>query len=174
MGEAKKKKSVSKESPEDIVSKKTGILLDVGCRNRKEENFIGIDSRPYPDVDIVHDLEKFPYPIDDDSCLTIKAAHVIEHIAPNNVFAFMDELWRMLHPDGKLAISAPYAGSAMYWMDPSHRIGITERTWQYFDPGYPLYEYHKPKPWKIIPGCLIWKVEGSIEVVLSKIVRVEA
>ena len=46
-----------------------GLLLDVGARDRKQPNFVGIDSRKYPGVDIVHPLDKFPYPIKDDSCI---------------------------------------------------------------------------------------------------------
>jgi len=39
------------------------LLLDIGCRDRKQQNFIGMDSRKHLDVDVVHNLEKFPYPL---------------------------------------------------------------------------------------------------------------
>ena len=143
-----------------------GMLLDVGCRDRKQPNFIGIDREIHPGVDIVHDLEKFPYPIKSNSCLTIKAAHIIEHIKPWLVIDFMNELWRMLILDGQLAISSPYAGSTGYLQDPTHCTGITEKTWQYFDSDYPAYQQYKPNPWKIEHS--VYKPDGNIEAILRK------
>jgi predicted O-methyltransferase YrrM len=145
---------------------KNGLLLDVGCRDRKEINWLGIDWKLHPGVDIVHDLEKFPYPIPDESCITIKAAHVAEHIAPRVFFGWMDEMWRMLKPDGQLVLSAPYAGSIGFWGDPTHINGITEVTFQHFDPDLPLYAHYSPKPWNIEHAT--WHVNGNIEAVLRK------
>ena len=143
-----------------------GQLLDVGCKDRKQVNFIGIDSRPHPGVDIVHDLEVFPYPIETDSCHTIKCAHVIEHIKPWLVIPFMDELWRMLVVGGQLALSAPYARSNGFIQDPTHCTMITERTFMYFDQDSPIYEHYRPKPWKT--DYCAYKPDGNIEVILVK------
>ena len=106
--------------PKGRIKESKGILLDVGCRDRKQDNFIGIDTKLRPGVDIVHNLEQFPYPIKDGECLTIKAAHVIEHIKPWLVIDWMNEMWRMLKVGGQLAVSAPYANSALYLQDPTH------------------------------------------------------
>lgn len=142
------------------------MLLDIGCRDRKQPNFIGLDSIRHAGVDIIHDLEKFPYPIKDESCMTIKCAHVIEHIKPWLVISFMNELWRMLLPGGQLAISAPYAGSPGYWQDPTHCTMITEKTWMYFDIESPIYQYYRPKPWKA--EHIAYKPNGNIEAILRK------
>lgn len=140
--------------------------MDVGCRNRKESNFTGISNRMYPGVDIVHDLESFPYPFDDESCLTIKAAHVVEHIKPWVVMDWFNEMWRLLVPQGQLAISAPFANSQGFFNDPTHCTYINEATFQHFDPVYPMYKQHEPKPWKI--EFASWQYGGNIEAVLSK------
>jgi len=147
-----------------------GMLLDIGCRDRKQYNFIGIDSRPLPGVDIVHDLEKFPYPIDPECCLTIKCAHVIEHIKPWLVIDFMNELWRMLVLNGQLMITAPYANSKGYLQDPTHITQITEQTWMYFDQVMPLYNHYRPKPWRV--EHISFKPDGNIEAVLKKVAEV--
>lgn len=143
-----------------------GMLLDVGCRDRKQPNFIGIDWREHPGVDLVHDLEKFPYPFPSGSCLTIKCVHVIEHVKPWLVFPFMNELWRLLIPDGQLMINAPYAGSPGFWADPTHVTHVTEVTWQLFDPAFPLYEQYRPNPWKLEHSA--WKPGGNIEAIFRK------
>jgi len=148
------------------LAKKAGVLLDVGCRDRKEPNWVGIDNFSRPGVDIVHDLEKFPYPIKSDSCITIKAAHVAEHINPRLFFKWMDEMWRMLKVDGQFVLSAPYAGSIGFWHDPTHVCYLTEVTFQFFDPDFVLYQQYKPKPWNIEHAA--WKPNANIEAILRK------
>lgn len=149
-----------------------GMLLDIGCKDRKEANFVGMDWKEHPGVDVVHDLDSFPYPFEDESCLTIKCAHVIEHIKPWNVIDFMNELWRLLLPNGQLAISAPYAGSPGFFQDPTHCTMITEKTWMHFDPGFPdLYDKYIPKPWKIEFSA--YKPDGNIEAILRKIMPLD-
>lgn len=145
---------------------KSGILLDVGCRDRKETHFTGINDRKFEGVDIVHNLEAFPYPFPNESCLTIKAAHVIEHIKPWLAFDWFDEMWRLLIPNGQLAVSAPFANSQGFFNDPTHITYINEATFQHLDPNYPLYKQHEPKPWKI--DFASWQYGGNIEAILRK------
>ena len=145
---------------------KSGILLDVGCRDRKESNFTGINGRHLEGVDIVHNLESFPYPLKDESCLTIKAAHVVEHIKPWLVFEWFNEMWRLLVPKGQLVVSAPFANSQGFFNDPTHITYINEATFQHLDPNYSMYKQHEPLPWKIEYAS--WSYGGNIEAILSK------
>jgi SAM-dependent methyltransferase len=151
-------------------TKAKGILLDIGLIDIKQPNFIRMAKRKEPEVDIVHDLEKFPWPLKSDSCLMVLAAHIIEHIKPWNTVAWMNELWRVMKKDGQLAISTPYAGSPLWNQDPDHCGHFNELSFYYFDPEFPkLYEVHKPQPWKIEKGSPIWKSEGNIECLLRPI-----
>lgn len=85
---------------------------------------------------------------------------------------FMNEIWRVMKPDGELMISAPYAGSAGDFWDPTHINHINEYTWSYFDPldqltGGMFYKFYRPKPWK--KKINNYDVNrGMIEVVLIK------
>jgi SAM-dependent methyltransferase len=152
------------------IEKKTGILLDVGCGLDKTPTFVGIDKIAGPGVDIVHDLEVFPWPLDDESCLTVVVRHVVEHIKPWLTLQFFDELWRVLKPRGQIAVMTPYAGSSLYWADPTHCNGFTEKTFWYFDPEIlgGLWRIYKPKPWKIEKGFPMYKQDGVIECLMSK------
>ena len=146
-----------------------GILLDIGCgKNKSRPEFVGLDKRPLEGVDIVHDLEVFPYPLDDESCLTIVGSHIIEHIKPWLMIDFMNELWRLLVPNGQLALSHPYGVNAFFVQDPTHCNPMSERTYQYFDPDYPLYQIYEPKPWRIEKGFPVWQNTGMMECILRK------
>lgn len=155
------------------VKARTGICLDIGCGANKQPNFVGMDVRDLPGVDICHDLEDIPYPLDDDSCITIVGSHIIEHIKPWFTIPIMNELWRIMKAGGRLALSMPYAGSPGYWQDPTHCNGCNEATWQYFDPVYPLYQIYKPRPWKIFKGFPVWQVTGNLEVLMEKILEAD-
>ncbi len=151
------------------VRRKRGILLDVGCGENKQKRFVGMDKRKLPGVDIVHDLEVFPYPLDDNSCLTIVGSHIVEHIKPWLMIDFMNELWRIAKVEGQLAISMPYGVSRGFQQDPTHCNVCNEATWQYFDPRFPLYNIYKPKPWEVSLGYPQYQDGGNMEVVMEKI-----
>lgn len=159
----------------DFLARKGGILLDIACGDNKQPGgFVGMDKRNIPGiVDIIHDLEVFPYPLPDESCLTIIGSHIVEHIKPWLFIDFMNELWRILKVEGQLAFVHPYAGSYGYWQDPTHCNGLNEASWQYFDPKHGLYEIYKPKPFETLKGYPIWSVNGNMEVVFKKITEEE-
>ncbi len=145
------------------------IKLDIGCGGNKQKGFIGMDARKLEGVDIVHNLEEFPYPIPADSCGTILGSHIIEHIKPWYTIPLFEELWRMMKVGGQLVLTTPYAGSAGFWQDPTHCNGFNEATFQYFDPRFPLWTIYKPKPFHIESGYPCWQPNGNLEIMLEKI-----
>lgn len=160
---------------EALLKSKSGINLDVGGGSRPQPGFINIDYRPLPQVDIVHDIEKTPWPLPDECVLKAVASHVLEHIEPHGgIFInVMDEIWRVLKPKGQFAFVVPYAGSQGFYQDPTHCNPIIETTMYYFDPdpegrniSGALYQFYQPKPWKI--QFMSAGREGILEVLLEK------
>lgn len=150
-----------------ILEEKNFINLDVGCGANKQQNFIGIDKRKLPNVDIVHDLEVFPYPIPSGSCNTIVGSHIVEHITPKVMIDFMNELWRICKVGGKVCFVLPYGWSYGFIQDPTHCNPCNEATWEYFDPTKYLYRIYEPKPF-FVEMCT-YQVTGNMEIVLVKI-----
>jgi SAM-dependent methyltransferase len=151
-----------------------GIRLHLGCGDDKQEGFIGMDNNDHQCVDIVHHIESFPYPIDDESCHVILAAQVAEHIDPRLTIDFFNELWRIMRPGGQLILSVPYAGSIMYWDDPTHCNGFIETTFSYFDFRHSFWQKYKPCPWSIDKGFPLWQSTGLLECVMTKVKYEEA
>lgn len=147
-----------------------GIMLDIACgANKQRGGFTGIDVRPLPGVDIVHDLNAYPWPLEDGSVLTAVCSHYIEHIPPHNFgfIKFMNELWRIMIPGGEVAIVTPHGNSQGYLQDPTHCNPCNESTFLYFTPGHPLYEIYRPKPWQI--KYIVASPTVNIEVVMVKV-----
>jgi len=121
-------------------------------------------------------MEKFPWPIDDEAVIRVIASHVLEHINPHKgVFIdVMNEIWRVMKPNGQFAFVVPHGQSLGYIQDPTHCNPINEVTMHYFDPdpeqlspmGASLYNFYKPKPWKIVQQY--FDQEGNMEVLLRK------
>lgn len=148
-----------------------GIKLDVGCGAHKQgPEWVGIDIQKLPGVDIIHDIETYPWPLPDNCVKIAVASHVAEHINPAKMgfIHWMNEVWRVVKVGHQFMMSLPYAGSPGYWQDPTHVNPCNENTWCYFDPLHPsgFWQFYRPKPWKIIQ-CT-FNVEGFMEVALEK------
>jgi SAM-dependent methyltransferase len=158
----------------DLLKKRKTSYVDIGCGAAKQgKQWFGIDYRKLPGVDLVQDLESFPWALPSNSFDIAISSHVVEHISPaHGVFiSWMNEAWRILNPGGQFIIGAPYATSVGMLRDPTHCNFVNEETWSYFDPydqffNGNLYHIYSPLPWEIKINT--WHSTGNIEVVLVK------
>ena len=100
-----------------------GYNLDIGCGPSKVSGFIGLDIRNFARVDIVHELNIKPWPLESNSADLIIASHVIEHV--DSVIEFMSEVHRVLKDNGKLAIRYPHYYQRHTFRDPTHKRFMT-------------------------------------------------
>lgn len=161
------------EKVESLMKLRAKVQVNLGCADSPLPNFINVDMLDLPGVDIIHDLETFPWPFPDNSVDLIIASQLVEHINPHKgiFIKFMDEAWRILKDKGQFMIATPYAPSTGYFQDPTHVNPCNELTWSYFDPvdertGGNLYKNYRPKPWKIVEN--VWYSNGNLEVLLEK------
>lgn len=84
------------------------LLLNLGCGTLKWSTHCNVDA--FGDVDVLWDLNTFPYPWADNSVDGIDMYHVLEHI-PDWWSAFK-ECARILKPGGYLEIHVPDESSA--------------------------------------------------------------
>lgn len=68
---------------DEILSENSGIKLDIGCGANKMPGFVGMDYRPLPGVDIVQNVEQFPWPIPNESVNFAMTSHLLEHLNPH-------------------------------------------------------------------------------------------
>lgn len=79
------------------------------------------DISPFNGVDTVHDLNRTPWPFEDNSFGSIAAIHLVEHL--DSLVSFMDECHRVLKLGGELYIETPEAGGDidLTHSDPTHK-----------------------------------------------------
>jgi ubiquinone/menaquinone biosynthesis C-methylase UbiE len=115
----------------------TPRALDVGCGTRKRPGAIGLDVNPRSDADVVHDLNKFPYPFADSEFDEIYVDNVLEHL--DDVIAVLEELHRIGRAGALVKIIVPYFRSRWAYVDPTHRHFFTVESMSYLDPNRPNY-----------------------------------
>ena len=73
------------------------MKLNLGSGSKILKGYVNVDKFQYYNPDVVHDLEKFPYPFEDNSVDEILLSHVLEHIGQNpDVFNnIIKELYRI-------------------------------------------------------------------------------
>lgn len=154
----------SKATPMCICN---SVNLDLGCGPTPQKGFVGIDKRDVGHVDIVWNLETFPWPFPESCGYKILCSHLFEHIDPANSIDFMNELWRVCHPNGQLLMIVPHGRSFGYLQDPTHRNPCNEATWDYFDPMHKsrLWSIYAPKPWKVVRRH--YSPTANIEVIME-------
>lgn len=97
----------------------TERVLDVGCGPYKIRGAIGIDQTRWPGVDVVHDVDSYPWPFTDAAFDRAVCRHSLEHVG--SVVKTIEELHRILRPSGSLEILAPHFSSDNAFSDVTHR-----------------------------------------------------
>ena len=120
------------------------LKLNLGCGSKKLEGYINIDKYDTYNPDIIHDLEKFPYPFEDNSINEILLSHVLEHIGQNpDIFnSIIKEFYRICVHGAKIDIRVPHPRHDDFIADPTHVRPITVL-------GLSLYNKDLNKKWEL-------------------------
>ena len=105
-------------------------IADIGCGPTKYPGSIGIDVVPQPGVDVVHNLDQTPWPMDDNRFDLVLCNHLIEHV--DDFVATVKELHRILKPGGYLIIRTPHYSHVDSFVDPTHKRHLTTESFNYF------------------------------------------
>lgn len=108
-------------------------IADIGCGRDKYPGAVGIDVVAHPGVDIVHNLDSVPWPVDDSSFDLVLCNHLVEHV--DDFVATIREFHRILKPGGYLITRTPHYSHVDSYVDPTHRRHLTTSSLDYFVEG---------------------------------------
>jgi len=118
--------------------------LDVGCGRYKLPGSVGVDQRAWPGVDVVHNLDKDPWPFPKDYFDRVVCRHVLPHL--ENVVKAIEELHRITRPGGQVEIVVPHFSSDNAFTDVTTKCFFGFRSMDYFCVDRPLkYRYSSKK-----------------------------
>jgi predicted SAM-dependent methyltransferase len=115
-------------------------ILEVGAgdnpsRPRLNEKIIHLDRIKNKDIEVIHDLDKFPYPFKNEEFDEILCFNILEHVS--ELIKTMKELNRILKKGGIMKIKVPLFPSMYSVVDPTHKNFFVYNTFDYF-------QYHAP------------------------------
>ena len=126
---------VNKGNQQDVNKRET-LRVDIGCGDRKPDNFVGVDVCPGLGVDIVADLnQRFPFP--DNSVDELRAYDTIEHLVDR--IHTMNEIWRICKPGAKVDILVPSTDGRGAFQDPTHVSFWNINSFLYYCIDFPNY-----------------------------------
>lgn len=115
-------------------------ILDVGCGIKKYPGAIGIDRLPGTAADIVHDLDQFPWPLEDSTFDELRLIHVIEHVG--DVIRTMEELHRLGRNEARVVIVTPHYTDFSSFCDPTHKWHLNSYSLRYFGADHAGFGYY--------------------------------
>lgn len=96
------------------------VKLNLGCGEKRMPGYINVDK--YGDPDVVHDLETFPWPFDDNTVIEVRLSHVLEHIGETTsiYLKIIKELYRICVANAEIYIAVPDPRHDDFINDPTH------------------------------------------------------
>jgi SAM-dependent methyltransferase len=94
------------------------VVLDLGCGGQKQyPGNLGVDLFPTSEVDLLADVSR-PLPFADASVDRVFLVHILEHLI--DFLSLVDEVHRILRPDGAAFVLSPWWQYVNAVADPTH------------------------------------------------------
>lgn len=113
------------------------MRLNLGAGTDIRPGWVNLDLVDLPGIDVVHDLDILPWPLNDGAFDEIAAIDIFEHVG--DPLGFVAECWRILTAGGLLIVQSPHYGTWCAHTDPTHRRAVSEATFDYWCPGTQLH-----------------------------------
>lgn len=126
--------------------------LNIGCGKDIKEGYVNLDKSKIKGVDVVHDLDKYPWPFPSNYFNEIYARDSIEHL--RDLFKAMREIHRISKNGAIVRLIVPYwhSSGAFY---PNHYYFFNTDSMKFFtekDRSYDSYYGFKLENIKLIPS----------------------
>jgi ubiquinone/menaquinone biosynthesis C-methylase UbiE len=114
--------------------------IDLGCGRHKHEGALGVDIVETNDVDIVIDLNQYPWDLPDNSFSTVYCKDTLEHL--DRPLRFLEEVYRISADDAIVHIKTPHFTNNNAWVDPTHKRPFSAFTFQDYITDEGEYSYY--------------------------------
>src|SRR3989344_8665689 len=106
------------------------MKLNLGCGKEILSGYVNVDKLRLSGVDIVHNLDNFPYPFKDNSVDEIFVSHFLEHV--QDLPRVMEEFGRICKNGAVIKIRVPHFSCGVTYRDPTHKRLFSYFTFDYF------------------------------------------
>ena len=106
------------------------LKLDLGCGKTPKDGFEGVDIIDFGQPHKVDLTSKWPWA--DGSVEEVHCSHFAEHLTPPQRIHFVNELYRVLAPEGKCQLIVPHWASGRAYGDLTHQWPPVAEMWFYY------------------------------------------
>ena len=120
--------------------------LNIGCGKDIKLDCINLDYIKREGVDVCWNLNKYPWPFEDNSFSEVYAHHILEHL--DDFGKAMEEIKRICCNNAHIFIIVPHFSFAGAYWDPTHKRFFSFFTFDYLEKGeygLPVYKIKKRK-----------------------------
>jgi hypothetical protein len=109
--------------------------LNLGCGSNPMPGWVNVDKFESLKPDLVHDLERLPWPWPNDSVAEINLFHVLEHLGQETrlFLGIMQELYRICRHGAVIHVAVPHPRHDDFINDPTHVRPVTAEMLYLFD-----------------------------------------
>ena len=133
--------------------------LNIGCGKDIRRGFVNVDYLKSKGVDVVCNLNNYPYPFQNNQFDEILAKDILEHLEKPD--KCMRELWRISRNGCKIKIIVPHYSSVNAWGDMTHVKPFSQHSMDHFnikkEKGTSL-EFHQKEKFKVNVKLIIPRI----------------
>lgn len=122
-------------------------IIHLGCGLKKIEGAVGVDMRSDTQADIIHDLNKFPYPFSNSEFNRVICDNILEHL--EDIIKVMEEIHRIAKIGSKVVVIVPHFSSDDSFTDITHKHFFSRRSFDYFSPDKSPFPFYSKAKFKI-------------------------
>ncbi len=104
--------------------------LNVGCGKFILPGYTNLDIVDYGG-NMLHDLNSYPYPFEDNEFDEVLCSHILEHLA--DFHKPVTELYRITKPGGIINVYVPFFLNTKYFGEPDHKIPFSIRSFDNYE-----------------------------------------
>ena len=123
-----------------------------GCGLKPLKGYVNLDFVKRSGVNVVHNLEEFPYPFENDTFDEIFMDNVLEHL--EDTIKVVEELYRICKPNAIIKIIVPHYSSCMAFSHITHKRFFGSGSFNNFDGDN--WERYSNINLKVLENKLIW------------------
>jgi SAM-dependent methyltransferase len=127
--------------------------LNLGCGQYPKQGYVNLDMFDLQGIDIVHNLNNYPYPFNDNEFDEVLCHHVLEHL--DDIVKPLEEIWRITRNRAKIIIKVPIYPGIGAVVDPTHKSFYTFGTFDYFTSNK-LFDHYTRAEFQIIRRNIIF------------------
>jgi len=103
--------------------------LHIGCGRDIKKGYVNLDFLNQPGVDVVHDMNKLPWPFKDNTFDEVYGEHILEHV---DLISTMKEIHRICKKGALIKVRGPHFSCGVSYRDPTHKTLFSYFIFDYF------------------------------------------